>query len=354
MPIETAEDLREHLRLAIKVELATIPPYLYAMWSIEDQASDAAALIRSIVAEEMLHAALVANLLVACGGEPRFHDPELPPSFPGDLPHHRPPLRLDLAPCSVELIRETLLVIERPEATDAPPEADQYETLGQFYAALEEAIDRFDAAGDLFRDYQPSRQLAKPDFYGPVRFDAADSGGLILVHDALSADQAIEIVVHQGEGLSHDRWADPSHQELTHHAKLLRLVRGSVPIGSVRPTITNPRTADLPPHLQPVSDLFNGCYRMLYLTMDDLFSGDRARGGGADQDLGVKRLYRLMKRQLATVGRYLMAKPFGDGLTAGPPFEVVDLGPDPDAALRDLGALALPGHPELTEVVARL
>ncbi len=226
MPIETLDDLREHLRLAIQVELATIPPYLYAMWSIEDQASDAAALIRSIVAEEMLHAALVANLLVACGGEPRFDDPELPPAFPGQLPHHRPPLRLDLAPCSVELIRDTFLVIERPEAADAPPEADEYETLGQFYAALARAIDRLDATGELFRDHHPNRQLAKPDFYGPVRLDAADSGGLILIHDAASADEALEIIVHQGEGLGHDRWADPSHQELTHYAKLRRLVAG--------------------------------------------------------------------------------------------------------------------------------
>ena len=354
MPIETIDDLRDHLRLAIKVELATIPPYLYAMWSIEDQASDAAALIRSIAAEEMLHAALVANLLVACGGEPRFDDPELPPTFPGDLPHHRPPLQLDLAPCSVELIRETLLVIERPEATDALPEDDEYETLGQFYAALEQAIDRLDAAGNLFRDHRPTRQLAEPDFYGPVRFDVADSGGLVLIHDAASADDALEIVIHQGEGLSHDRWADPAHQELTHHAKLLRLAHGRVAIGPVRSTTTNPRTADLPTRLRPVSDLFNGLYRRLYLTLDDLYSGDAGRGDGEDQGLGVKRLYRLMRRELAPVGRYLMAEPVGGGLTAGPTFEVVDLGPDPDAALRELGARAIDHHPDLSDLVARL
>ena len=353
MPIETLDDLRVHLRLAIQVELATIPPYLYAMWSIEDQASDAAALIRSIVAEEMLHAALVANLLVACGGEPRFDDPELPPAFPGQLPHHRPPLRLDLAPCSVELIRDTFLVIERPEAADAPPEADEYETLGQFYAALARVI-RLDATGELFRDHHPNRQLAKPDFYGPARFDAADSGGLILIHDAATADAALEVIVHQGEGLGHDRWADPSHQELTHYAKLRRLVAGNVPIGPVRPTITNPRTSDLPASLRPVSALFDGLYRRLYLTIDDLYSGDVARGGGADQGVGVKRMYTLMRRQLATVGRYLMAQPIGGGLTAGPSFAIVDLGPEPDAALREIGARALERHPDLADVVARL
>ena len=47
-------ELREHLQMAIGVELSTVPPYLYAMYSIVDQTSDAALLIRSVVAEEML------------------------------------------------------------------------------------------------------------------------------------------------------------------------------------------------------------------------------------------------------------------------------------------------------------
>ena len=42
MPIDTAEELQEHLHLALEIELATIPPYLYAMYSIEDQKSEAA------------------------------------------------------------------------------------------------------------------------------------------------------------------------------------------------------------------------------------------------------------------------------------------------------------------------
>ena len=35
MPIRTVTDLHEHLQLALRVELATIPPYLYAMYSID-------------------------------------------------------------------------------------------------------------------------------------------------------------------------------------------------------------------------------------------------------------------------------------------------------------------------------
>jgi hypothetical protein len=49
--METPEDLRRPIELAIRVELAPIPPDLFPMYSIGDQTSDAALLIRTIVAE---------------------------------------------------------------------------------------------------------------------------------------------------------------------------------------------------------------------------------------------------------------------------------------------------------------
>ena len=98
MPLDTVDDLREHLQLAIQIELTTIPPYLYAMYSIEDRANVATKLIRSVAAEEMLHATLMANILLGVGGEPRFYDPEVIPRYPGPLPHHTPELIVELAP----------------------------------------------------------------------------------------------------------------------------------------------------------------------------------------------------------------------------------------------------------------
>jgi hypothetical protein len=145
MVIRTPDQLREHLAVAMRVELSTIPPYLYAMYSIEDQRSEAARLIMSIVAEEMLHLALAANLLAAVGGEPGFLDPGLQPAYPGLLAHHRPDLPLHLAPASVDLVRSTFMVLERPGVAAAPPEADGYHTLGQFYAAIETAVEELSA-----------------------------------------------------------------------------------------------------------------------------------------------------------------------------------------------------------------
>jgi hypothetical protein len=121
------------------VELSTIPPYLYAMYSIEDQQSEAARLIASVVVEEMLHVALTTNLLLAMGGEPDF-GPGVVPTYPDFLAHHKPPLRLELRRCTVDLIRDTFMTIERPQAAGAIPEDDDFETLGQFYAALEVAL----------------------------------------------------------------------------------------------------------------------------------------------------------------------------------------------------------------------
>ena len=257
MPIQTVSQLREHLELAIRVELSTIPLYLYAMYSIEDQGSEAALLIRSIVTEEMLHAALASNLLLAVGGEPRFDTTELFPSYPELLPHHKPDLELNLAACSDEFIREVLMVIEKPKVHSAPDQPDQYETIGQFYRAIETGLKDLAARLDLFGRPHLDRQMSDPSFYSPVAYDAADSGGLMQIDGIDSALAAIEIIIHQGEGLSSHKWADPAHQELTHYHKLRRVSSGESPLGAVRLVPTNPQTVDYPIDLRPVSDLFN-------------------------------------------------------------------------------------------------
>lgn len=315
MPIETTKELHEHLELAIQIELATVPPYLYAMYSIEDPDSRPALLLRSIVVEEMLHAALATNLLLATGGRPDFSSTRYMTAYPTDLPHHDPPLTVDLAPCSAESIESVFMRIEQPEARDAPPQPDRYETLGQFYHALEQAIERLARETDLFRDPQAAAQLSDPKYYRPVAFDAEDSGGLTLVTDAESARAAIEVIVHQGEGLSHERWSDPSHQELTHYHKLLEISEGRSPLGQVLKTGTNPRTADYPEAIQQVSHLFNAVYRGLFLVMARIFDGE------SKQSMAVGALYLLMADVLPQLARFLVAQEIPGGVAA-PTFEI--------------------------------
>lgn len=346
MPINTPEDLRDHLELAIQVELATIPPYLFAMYSIEDQASEPALLIRSIVAEEMLHAALAANVLLAVGGNPRFETTELIPNYPGLIPHHRPPLELNLEPCSLELVRDVFMLIEQPEIRGAIPEADEFETLGQFYHALEAGIVELAGRYDLFSNPQVNRQLSDPAFYTPVEYDAEDSGGLSLVDDLESALASIEVIVHQGEGLSTERWADPAHQELTHHHKLLQISDGTSVLGPVRALQPNPKTADYPHDLRPVSDLFNAGYRHLFFVLAELFSTKEEKLGA------VRRMYLLMGEVLSVLANFLVRQPLAGDRFAAPTFEIYEFASSDTAdELVALAASVAERHPELAGLV---
>lgn len=347
MPIQSVADLRAHVALATRVELSTIPPYLYAMYSIKDPESKAARVIASVVVEEMLHLCLTVNLIVALGGEPDFA-PAVVPTYPSLLPHHRPPLTLELRRCTTEVVRDVFMAIERPAPVEAAPEDDEYETLGQFYRALEEALDELSAEIDLFATHQPKRQLSNASFYGPVPFDDPDSGGLILIHDRETAQQALEVIIHQGEGVGTDRWADPGHRELTHYHKFEQLERGATPIGETWPVLTNPTTAALPDRLRGPSDLFNACYALIFVTLRELFSGT------VEQNPLIGRLYGLMSDCLTPTARYLVRQPIDDHTTAGPTFEPYPLGADPWARVTELASTAESTHPDLAAVAATL
>lgn len=78
--------LKELLNCAVVLEFATIPIYLQAMWSIKDNNCDVARSIRNIFQEEMLHMAMVCNMIVGIGGEPRIYDPENGLKYPAGLP----------------------------------------------------------------------------------------------------------------------------------------------------------------------------------------------------------------------------------------------------------------------------
>jgi hypothetical protein len=332
VPIATRQELHAHLELAIQVELTTVPPYLYAMYSIEDQRSEPARLLRSILVEEMLHAVLAANILLGVGGTPRFGHTDYMPRYPGWIPHHKPPLPVRLQPCSADVIRDVFVRIEQPEIHGSPAEPDDFETLGQFYHAIEIGLAELAAREDLFADPQLTSQLTDPSFYAPVDGDADDSGGLMAVSDLASADEAIQVIVHQGEGLSDERWADPSHRELTHYYKLRQILDGDVVLGPVLPLPTGPRTSEYPESLQPVSTLFNTAYRYLFVLLDRLFRPVSNKG------LLIGELYRVMTKVMGRIAHFLVRQPLPDGLAAAPTFEVVDV--DPSSARELLGMLA--------------
>jgi len=225
--ITTLASLQKHLQVAMQVEHATIPPYFTAWVSIPAGTNlEAAAIIRSVMLEEMLHLTMAANLLNAVGGRPRLTGRGFVPRYPHRLPHSGRKFEVSIERLSPAALR-TFLKTERPEAKGARPEPGHYHTLGQFYAAVGEAIDtlceRFGEQRVFCGD--PSRQVQPDQYYG--------SGSLIVVTDRASAHRAIAEIVEQGEGA-------PGHifdgdqkilgngvgEEVAHYYRFLELLEG--------------------------------------------------------------------------------------------------------------------------------
>ncbi|MET7464953.1 ferritin-like domain-containing protein [Nonomuraea sp. NPDC005501] len=136
--MDTLDSLREHLQWTIELEHATLPPYLTALYSLDPEPNPAVVeVVSGVFVEEMLHLALAANLLNAVGGAPRLDTPEMLPLHPRKLPHGD--LELSLVPFGPEVL-EMFLRLEQLAPPGAPPEDNNYETIGQFYAAIEQGL----------------------------------------------------------------------------------------------------------------------------------------------------------------------------------------------------------------------
>lgn len=217
-----SNDLQDNLRAAMAVELTTMPPYLYAFWSIKPmddggtrQGQEVARIIMSVVVEEMLHMGLVANVLNSLGGTPAITTAPYIPSYPGSLLRHskgKYGFEVYLRPLSLEAI-DIFLKIEQPEATSnksAKAVIDGWNTIGEFYQALEAQL----KAETTDADYTGEKQLPTFDNPGP--------GELIQVNSLNDALSALTLIVDQGEGLGEDRHNDGDH-ELAHYWKFKQI-----------------------------------------------------------------------------------------------------------------------------------
>jgi hypothetical protein len=316
MAITNLDDLRTHLRWAIQVEHSTVPPYLYAYYSIKDPNSPAAQLIRSVVVEEMLHMALASNLINAVGVSPDLADPVYLPTYPGDLPHHNPepPLLIRLEPCSIALLRDVFMRIEQPEQPPDPPEDDNYQTLGQFYAAIRAGLQLLDQSNPHLFSGDPRKQVN-------VIYEAGPAGQIVEVFNLASALAAIEEIVDQGEGTDRTEYTSPDDHELAHYWKFWEIVNKVVPFDQehdVYPVVSDPRTADLPSgDLRELAQLFNDCYCLLLRVLTQIF----AQGNSSPLvQHGV--IFTLMSYVLTPIAGLLVQTTIpGKDQNAGPSFE---------------------------------
>ena len=133
--------LKESLQAAIKLEFATLPPYLCAEWSVRSGMNPVRGSIHVVLREEMLHFGLMCNMVVAIGGTPNINSGSALPVYPGPLPGGvHPGLQVALRGLSKEAA-EVFMEIEFPEHGPVALDlGEEFPTIGAFYTAIEAAF----------------------------------------------------------------------------------------------------------------------------------------------------------------------------------------------------------------------
>lgn len=330
--IDTVEQLHAHLQYALEVEHSTIPVYLSALFSMQPNTNlELAALLRSVVVDEMLHMVLVANVLNAIGGTPQLTSRQFLPAYPATLPMSDGSVEMRLGALTPSAV-EMFLAIERPAAIGATPQADRYHTLGQFYAALEDGLTRIAATQPALFSGPRERQIPPNTYmYGSLR-------DTVEVTDLASALTALSVITAQGEGYDSGihqgdvKLHDPDGL-LAHYYRFEEVARArryrrsdtrlTGPTGeavrvdwsAVYPVRHDPHRDDLAPGAtRDFTDQANKAYGRLLRTLEDGLTG---RPDALLEAVVVMHL-------VGNLGRMLAKIPTGNGAdTAGMTFEAL-------------------------------
>jgi len=301
--IQDREELYYLLSEAAEFEHSVMCSYLYTIWTLKSDvdegvtATELAAIegwrrsIRQVALEEMLHLALVNNILAAIGASPHLWRPEFPVQpgrFPADV-------MLRLSRFSEATI-DHFVYIEKPEGItlvdgagfDHPahyprvtrpdlltPTPLDYVSQGQLYHSVLRGLAKLvDALGE------------KNVFvgHGEAQVGAAEFGlpGLFKVDGLDAARRAVEEIIHQGEGA-------PAHREDSHYQRFVaikdefaRLKRERPDFEPARPVVENPTLIDLGDRqdVTPIGDgrtakvvdLGNSLYALMMRTFAQVFA----------------------------------------------------------------------------------
>ncbi|HEV2853455.1 MAG TPA: ferritin-like protein [Thermoanaerobaculia bacterium] len=205
MPTHDMAWIREAVQAAIELELSTIPPYLCALWSIDESGTEAEELIRRIVQDEMGHMGLMCNLLKGLGEPPKIVT--VAPRYPGPLPGGvRPELIVYLSGLNRDFLHDVLMEIEKPEEPLALLALDEaFPSIGKFYQALSDAL----------VSEQPTLSTT-----GQLK---KTSIGVDLLANIDDAVKAIDHIKGQGEGTTTSAIFDG---ELAHYYKFGEIYHG--------------------------------------------------------------------------------------------------------------------------------
>jgi hypothetical protein len=286
------------LQTAIELELSTIPPYMVAVLSMKvTENREAADLIRGIMIEEMLHLALVGNVMNAVGGTVRI-GPDNVPSYPLRMQFEGKKFKdrdfpLNLEPFSKDAV-ETFMKVEEPQEPPRPRGMLAKTitipglTIGEFYMNIIALLEELDAEGNLFTG-DPSHQLHDDYYWG---------GGnrLIPVSDLDSAKRALNVVITQGEGAWQTAKTTVSGDQplqMGHYYRLAEIhyerqyqqsddparppTGAPLPVDyeAVYPIQTNPKSKDYASDakLAKLNTAFNARYTMMLMQLEQALTG---------------------------------------------------------------------------------
>lgn len=348
---KSLDNLYMHLKVAMELELATIPAYLMALYSIipgdNTQAdysekygdnAEVAYIIRSVMMEEMLHFTLAGNILIATNGCPAINEKDWVPKYPTPLPQSDNSFEIPLAKFSPETI-EIFCRIELPTPEGTEPELENYSTIGQFYSGLEILL------RDLEKD---AKERGKTIFTGPEEWQIDQNyyygggGSIVKVTDLESAIEAIEVIKEQGEGTEESIFDGDENfaqrEELAHFYKYIEILFEQ----KYAPTQSSPKelprgeklelhydqvyniapqkylkTALFPPEVQELSNQFNRRYKDLLDGLQAAFTGQPHR---LIEAVGIMYDLRYGATKLMRIPIEIEGKMYN----AGPTFEFLD------------------------------
>jgi hypothetical protein len=355
MVLQHREALIYTLGKAAQLEQLVMCQYLYAAFGLKDREDDGLTPAQleatrrwrrelfHIAEQEMLHLALVQNILTAVGAPSSMGRPNFP------LPRHAYPagIRMALLPFSEEAMRH-FIYLERPEGLDmddqdalaavekaAPlpavtdddiaPRLQDFSTISELYRAIELGLERLtERLGEerLFVG-PPSAQATPRQFRFPE---------LLPVTNLASARAAIEVVVEQGEG-ARGEWRD------AHFGRLITVLDEFLDLRDADPAFEPSRPVlaalvreredglEMPligdPFTSRSVDLLNASYEVLLQVLARYFAHTDETDDQLDvlADVAVG----LMRLVIKPLGGLVTRLPVGfdyPGRTAGPTFEL--------------------------------
>ena len=351
--IEHREALIYMLCQAAELEHGIMCQYLFAAFSMkqgEDEGlttGELAAVTRwrkqisHVATQEMLHLALVQNLLSAIGAAPHM----VRPNLPHQAGHYPAGVQLALLPFGERALRH-FMFLERPEGMDlsdaegiaavgrAIPHKNERDIVptGQDFATVGHLYRSIEAGFAHLADKYGERWL----FVGPPRAQATEEHfrwpELVAVTDLASAQRAIDTILEQGEG-PRGNWRNAHFGQFVEILDEYQQMSADNPaFAPVRPVMAANVRPCLPPAEMPliterltarVTDLFNVGYEILLQIFERFF----AHTEETDAQLKVlaDATITLMLGVIKPLGELITTLPAGpeyDGQTAGPSFEL--------------------------------